>query len=410
MKKVISLVIILGIFSFVFQVGINFLKKKHDIKYSIEENNIVFDIHEIYTKKDDTYKLKISMNNNDFLLKFENKYNKQKEIVEEISYYEDLTKNLLCISPRLIGEKQSSTIICNISGTNLTYSAMIMQYDIDFTKVFDNIDLSKYINDISTYDNYFNSKIYSNNFEEESLILYYYRNIARVKKNEISGVAFALSDVYENKLGVLAGKYYVIPRYTMSPGYTKIYTFDISENKIRTVGIELENGIISSNTYLNGVVNGKVYMVDRSNKIQYEINPNNDKIRVIGNETIGAQYYHNGDWSTISIYDFINSEIYFSDNITIPEQFQNKYIEFFETQDAYYYYNEDYEFYRIYKDDLNIQTLLFKTNDIKEVIIKGKNIYFISENELLRYNDKGLKTLVYNSEYEHNYQNIYSVY
>ena len=152
-------------------------------------------------------------------------------------------------------------------------------------------------------------------------------------------------------------------------------------------------------------MDNKLYLFDKSNLVQYEIDPIRRNYRITGNKTVNAQYY-DGEWQTRNIYDFSRKEIKFEQNYPIKENYR----EAFETDKFYYYYNNNNEFYKVYKKNLNNPIYLFKYDDIAEVNVYNEKIYFINNDTLYRYDSTGIKEILVNKELQYNYDNIYSVY
>ena len=181
-----------------------------------------------------------------------------------------------------------------------------------------------------------------------------------------------------------------------------------------TVGkrtIDLEKPL-ANDSYINGIVNGKLYLFDRKNRIQYEINPKNNSIREIGNVSLNAQFYDGENWSDRNIYDFINNDITFGkDYSTIPEIQNYHPIQVEETTDRYYILTNDKTVYKIYKDALNQPILLFQDTNLKEWKVYEDYIFYISDNTIYCYHeDYGLKPVLVRNEFRYNDKNIYAVY
>jgi len=403
MKKIISFIFVLAVIFLIFQFSINLFKNEHNISYLIKSSNKELTVHEEYykDKKVDYYYLEVTLDKVKFVFDIDNTFNKQKKIIENIKIYEK--KDLICISPVYIKNNNDPDIICNIDGEQYSYAIIKDKYDLSkFTKSIENFDNEKYLSDddISSIDQI---KVFKGNmYDNENIIMYNYSYLTKISKKNNPIIHFANYDIYNNELGVLIDKYYVLPKYEKKPEYSKLLIIDIETENIKELEIKEK---LSTNLYINGVVGNKLYLFDKSNMVQYEIDPIKRLYRITGNKTVNAQYY-DGKWQTRNIYDFVKKEIKFEQNYPIKEN----YIEAFETDKFYYYYNSSNEFYKVYKKNLNKPIYLFKYKNIEEVNVYNEKIYFINNDTLYRYDHTGIKKILVNKELQYNYNNIYSVY
>jgi len=403
MKKIISFIFVLAVIFLIFQFSINLFKNEHNISYLIKSSNKELTVHEEYykDKKVDYYYLEVTLDKVKFVFDIDNTFNKQKKIIENIKIYEK--KDLICISPVYIKNNNDPDIICNIDGEQYSYAIIKDKYDLSkFTKSIENFDNEKYLSDddISSIDQI---KVFKGNmYDNENIIMYNYSYLTKISKKNNPIIHFANYDIYNNELGVLIDKYYVLPKYEKKPEYSKLLIIDIETENIKELEIKEK---LSTNLYINGVVGNKLYLFDKSNMVQYEIDPIKRLYRITGNKTVNAQYY-DGKWQTRNIYDFVKNELKFEQNYPIKEN----YIEAFETDKFYYYYNSSNEFYKVYKKNLNKPIYLFKYKNIEEVNVYNEKIYFINNDTLYRYDHTGIKKILVNKELQYNYNNIYSVY
>lgn len=403
MKKIINFILVLGILFLVFQFGITFFKSKHTVDYKLKVNNQEIIVHEEYSKdkKEDYYFFKVTIDDIDFVFDIDNKFNKQKEILSDINIYskDDLT----CISPVYIKNNDDPIITCNIDNLQYSYASIMDQYDLsEFISTIDNFETSKY--EISNKSSEISrNTVYRDNMEyDENVIIYNYDELVQITKPSYFKINFANYDIYQNNLGILIDKYYILPKYENKPEYTGMLIIDITKQETDTLYFD---NSISTNIYINGVVDNKLYIFDKSNLVQYEIDPKKQTYRITGNKSTDGQYY-DGEWKTRNIYEFSKQELIFDNKYPI----KNNYVEAFETNKYYYYYNNKNEFYKVYKKDLDNPIFLFKNDNMKEISVVSDHIYFINNTTLYRYDDKGLKRILTNKEFQYNYNNIYSVY
>jgi len=388
---------------FAFQIGINLLKKNHSIDYSLKNSGKTISIHEEYYKDKDSdyYYFEVTTNKIKFVFDKNNAFNKQKKIIDDIKIYEE--DDLTCLSPVYIKNNSDPEIICNIGKEQYSYTEIKDKYDLKkFVKSIDKFDNDKFSISEKTIEASRNVVYNEHLYDNENILVYEYSSLVKVNNEDYYKIIFADYDVYENELGVLVGKYYVIPKYVKKPEYSSLLIIDIENETTRELKIKEK---LSTNIYINGVVGDRLYLFDKSNLVQYEINPKDKSYNIIGNKNNNAQYY-DGKWSKRNIYDFTKQTLKFKNNYPIKDN----YVEAFETDKFYYYYNSNNEFYKVYKKNLNKPIFLFEYDDFKEVVVVNDCVYFIDGDTLYRYDNSGLKKILVNKEFQYNSNNIYSVY
>lgn len=404
MKKIVGFIITLGLIVFVFQFLITFFKNNHIVDYVLISNENKISVHEEYIKdsKVDYYYFKVNIGDNIFVFDIDNSFNKQKQIVKDIMIYEDLSKDILCISPVYVKNNFDSRVYCSIDKKQYSYNSIKDLYDLSsFTSTLSNFDNNNYENDtnLNGVFNHDNSKI----GKDEKIIIYKYNYLQIITNVNNNSLSFSKYDVYDNKLGILIDNYYVMPSFDNKYEYNSFIIINMKDEKKEVITFDKP---LSTQLYINGVVDHKLYIFDKSNLNQYEIDPKNKSYRIVGNKDTKGQYYDGSKWFNKNIYDFIGREIKFGVNIPIKVEYEGVY----ETDKFYYYYTVDGNFYKVYKKDINKSIYLFQYDNVKEVKVVNDNVYFISDNALYRFNDYRIDKLVINYEFLYNYKNIYSVY
>lgn len=404
MKKVISFTILILVLAIGFQFVINYLKTEHNVEYSLDIEDKKYYISESYNKISgkDYYFFKVDVDDFTFLLRGNNRFNKQKEVVRNIkSYNKD---DLLCISLIYIDDLASSPI-CSREGK--LYSHLTLKSEYDFSefltelsnygfKESENNSLSSTYEDLTVYD--------KNIDKDETLLVYNYKNIIKINSSGNNKYSFSSFDNYKNELGTLVGNYYMIPKSTEAPSYKFYYAFDVTNDNLKKIELDYD---ISKQIYINGVYDNKLYLFDKSNLTQYSIDPSNRNIEVTGTKDKKAFFYDLGEEKEINIYELNNSNLKFSNDLGDYKDLEADYI--FNFND-YAIVVKDNNFYKVYKDYLNNPILLFKTTSAKEIIAKNEKIYYIQDDYLYRYSEKGIVPLVKREEFKYNYQNIYNIY
>lgn len=394
MKKKFILIIIFIIVFILFLVKI-VGSNKIDYKLKIKKDK--FEISQV--KEADNYYIEIKTKKNIFPIKLKGKYKKNK-LVTDVYYYKD--KEYECVIP-LIKEEVKIDGMC-YKGKSL-YN--ISQIDNEKIKKF--IDKSKKYSISDFTDNLSNGiknttiTEYKSNKVSKSIAVSTYKGLY----NDYEFVDLFIKDVYNNELSLFIDNYYVVADYNSNYTFNKFYLIDLSTNK----KIELKTKYdISFDSYIQGVVDNIIYLYDIDNEVQYTVDVENKKVKLISDEDI--KYYTNGKWETIPTKK-ANKKLYF-DYTTLDDPYK-KYDTLIKNDDNKIYYilekdDKRYELYLSYYENIDLMKHITttKTNDIK---YKNDYIYYVDGDYLYYYSEgTGIRKLLKNTEFKFNDTIKYYVY
>ena len=265
MKKVISILMILILLFVGFEWGTTFFKKGHEVSYQVFVDDKQFDITEIYQKEnEDTYDIRIEYEEVTFSYIIKNNFNKQKKIIKKIEYFEE--NDNVCIYP-ILENDNGIYLECVKDGKLYTATSFPNQNLISQIKIAlaeGGYQLSK-LDDTSITNEYNNSTIYTNNLIHNDFItLWTYKGIDIISHEENTIINVLAFDKYENNQGYLVGNYYVIPNYLSSKvlEFSSVSVINLNTKKSENIDLGYT---LSSSTYINGVVDNKLYYTDPSN-------------------------------------------------------------------------------------------------------------------------------------------------
>ena len=393
MRRIISLIVLL----IVLIIGVEFLvtrfTKNYESNYIIYKDKLEFKINEKYSKDNgNSYIISISNENNNFYYSINNTFNKQKKIITDILYFNN--GNDICIYP-VLKNKEKSYIEC--SSNNNLYT-MYTYHDPIFIKSIISTLNEKGItigseNVLKGKKVYGNLTFYDKNIKDtDTILMWQYKGIYYMNKDNQTNIMSLTFDKYDNKLGVLVGKYYLIPEYKNSKilEFSSYNVIDLESLGQKTMDL---NYILSSDTYINGVVDNKLYVTDPRNFRQYEINPKKRSIKLIGDTEIGGKLY-DGTWKDANIYDFASSEIKFENKIDV----NYNYIDIKEGGSSYYYYTSDGSIYQLIKGYLDKPILIYRQDSLNNFNVISNDLYFVANNTLYSFNlVDGVKDIIYNT-------------
>ena len=366
-------------------------------KLNIEGNQIK--IKEKINKNN--YYIEIKTNKNVYPFRIYNKLNNKRKVVKDIYLYKD--KNIECILP-IINEKTYTDMMC--------YKDDIL-YDYNYI-VKENYSLDKFVNSIDLYNlsDFENKQIDTkklgtvkyniyDNFKNTVAITTYKGLIINTEEMELFK-----KEIYDNKLSLFLDHYYIIADYEKKYSFNYFYIIDLNTKKISK--LESKNDI-SYDSYIQGIVEDKIYLYDKDNEVQYEIDINKRNINIISNGKY-IKYYENQKWGKMNKIK-ANKEIYFEYE-TLDNKFPSyDYVK--ETKNYYYLFKKDgiyYKLYRVDKDNTSVYKYIINIPTTK-IYFKNNYLYYVYKNKLFYYSDRtGLKIILENSELEFNDTIKYYIY
>ena len=172
---------------------------------------------------------------------------------------------------------------------------------------------------------------------------------------------------------------------------------------------------ISFDSYIQGFVDNKLYIYDKDNEKQYELDIDKLKINEVGNSSKKVKYYDNGEWDKIST-NKANNELKFNIQINDVDFSKFDYVYLVGGEKSGYYYlyqkkNNRYEVYRAPVQNKKAITYLFNVNKVNDVYYLNDYVYYKSGNKLKYYsNSTGNRTIVEYDEIEFNNSLVFGVY
>ena len=409
LKKSLSFSLIFVIFFISYQYGVNLLKNSHSISYSVGEKE-VFKIDEDYVKNsnNDYYLIKVTnKDNKEFVFDVNNIFNKQKQIVENVSTYEE--NGWYCISLIFSNKRLSSAPLCEKGGTVFSYNYVKNNLKLeDFVSKLPNFECNKeFINESETSNNGNSSIMINRGYldDNEIMVLYNYKNL-KVLSNETGiDITFSNEDNYKNTLGRRVGNYYIIPKYTSSASLKEYIKFDY-DSSIKTI-VSFKTDLSKQSTFVNGVYNDKLYLFDKSTLTQYEIDPESESVVITGNKDNDAFAVINGEETSISVYEMNEKNLTFTFDNGMYKNIKHDSIIIY---DSFAIYTFNGNIYKVYSKYINNPILLLNEPAAKEIKANNDSIFYIKDDTLFKYNKFGNFIIAKSNEFRYNYENVYDVY
>lgn len=374
-KKLILVITIYFSLKIVFYI----IDNHHEIKYNIGN----FEVEEEFNLKNGNHIYSYTLTNDDFEITFDvNKnFKKKSKILKDIKYYEDEK----CILPIFLNGEIIYNTMCKEDNT------VYFNYDKNNEKKKE----SKEKFEINT--------IYKNNIKDNQyLFVENYKGITLIN-NEIRNIKLFENDVYKKEISVVADKYYLVANYNEELTFKSFYLINLINGKQKEIRSANE---ISFDSYIQGVVSGKIYLYDMDSKVQYEIDPELEQVTKIA--TNSNIKYYNGKWTEITLKEALDKKMF------APYE-TNKFKEYDKVDklNNYYVYEKNGNYYNVYlisPNNLKQRTFLFKTSDISSVTYLSESIYFKKDNIYYSYSNEGVLKIIENEEMKFNTSLKYGVY
>ena len=221
-------------------------------------------------------------------------------------------------------------------------------------------------------------------------------NNKKIVSNEIFD-----NDSYSRELSAFYDYYYVSADYNAKQNFSEVYVLNMLTGKKKILKTP---DYISFDSYIQGVVDGCVYLYDINNEKQYKINIKESLVTEVGNAKKEIRYYNNG-WTTISSIR-ANNKVLFKIKETKTTDYYYLIKDGEELSGFYYYFYENengYSLYRVNVQDKSIRKYLFDVKNINDVVFYEDYIFFKDDNAIKSYSDyTGIKTIVVYNELEYN--------
>lgn len=430
MRRMFGIVVVLLILYIAFQVIYSYTVGKRNSFYKISVDGVEYQIKEVFTTRhtsanhnmqDKTNYYYEITNSNKLLFSFKiiGNYSGLERFLDTIKVYNGDT--FTCAYPIFKDKTEDIDVMCNSNGKYYLYGAVKGQ----------NVGLDGFVNSLKTLGykhpswestNLETKKIgaftiYPKNItDDQNLTIWQYNGFYRLTNRGEKFFALNTSDQYDPLLAVMVNQYYVVPEYKDKYKFSRLYVTNLVSGAMTIFDMGVA---IPFDSFIQGVVDNKIYLIDRGNKIQYAIDIYNKEAKVTGDINNSTKYYNNGKWEQKSIYEAIDNNLHFSEFKTIPLSFTAlnpiSIDEVGGETDGYYYLyikeNNNVGVYRVDKQNTSFMTLLFRVSAANSNKYTENDIFFIQNDTLYTYRSNlGLRPLVKYSEFVFNKNNLYNVY
>lgn len=401
MKKICQILLVLFILSIFIQILYLCMSTGHTLKYDIKEGKKHFLVEEKYQsrKKNSMDHYEITIDGIFSLQVYENLY-KDSRLIQKIKYYKDDTYT--CIYPIFKSKKIKRDVLCSDGKEQIYYH-----------NIQNNKGLDAFVQSLSTYDgSLFQDQkdtdkkegfltVYTDNFpKNHTFVIQNYKGAYVVnKKDKIHVIDLYTHDVYDPKLSIMVGKYFVTPDYEDKYSFNTFYILDSTNSSIKEVHSAYD---ISYDTYIQGTYKNAVYLIDTDHKKQYKIDIKERSVSLIGDVSRGVQYYQNGKWVHKDMKEALSQKLLWDTGISKDDIYDR--IEKVPGTSYTYLFKKEGENTVVYRQvEGSMPTYLFKVEEVKMIQYTKDFIYFANKNMMQYYSDgTGLRTFAKHSEFSFN--------
>ncbi len=369
-KKVLFPLIILII---IIALLIFFMVKLKDKSYSLEYDIGDYNISENYNQNESIYYYEIKTKDIKYNFISKSEYLEEKKLISNIKTYEKNDYTCLNITSSYI----KVAPLCNKKNELIDYHLIPID-------TFKNLENTEYITE-NGY-NYKNYKLYTKN---EDLLVWNYKGLNHIKKDKVEFIKIFSKDIYTVPLATKINNYIFIPDYEQEYNFNNAYIINLDNSKVEKWKLDDK---ISFESYIAGINENSIFLVDTKNKKEYELVPHKKKMRTIATEKDDGIIYHEGEITKVPMKKIIATSISFT--------YKNNY-HFKLTDKKLYISLLDYD-----------NKTRITDNKVSSIVnIENDTIYYLVGTTLYKYNLKyGEQKIMEYSEWEFNNKNQIFIY
>ncbi|MEG1288532.1 MAG: hypothetical protein RSD29_04205 [Bacilli bacterium] len=355
MKKLVVTIIILLLlfttFSYFF-----FMPHNYKLNYELEDTKI----NEKYDKEKKEYLITLNYKDITFTYKTNDKYTNKRKLISNV---EVSTKdNTICINPK----SDKLTVYQKCINNNKYISSSLVYKNINEENI------KETYKDISIYD--------LNNL---TFLIWNYKDFLYINNKEKKVIDLFDKDIYRLNLTKQIKDYLLVANNDEEYRFNKMYLINTKKGNVKELKLKQE---IYFDSYYLGNYKNSVYLVDKKNKQEYEINVKKAKVFKTKSKVL-----EDNKWKNFSITKLINNSYSWNEPSLV-----NYYI-----KDNLLYSSID-----------SLEETLLTDKKISRIVKESNNdVYYISNDTLYVYNPlKGEKKLLTYREWTFNNENMVFIF
>lgn len=353
--KIIAILIILLLIIIIFLSSCD-TSKSYSLEYNIDQ----YDISENYDINRNLYYYQITSNNKKYDFVYKSELLEDNRLLKKIKEYSNGDDTCITIKSDFI----KTTPLCTRKSNQISYHLVNEKLKKELSDYYKSKEsINKKINNYTLYSN-------------ENILIWNYKGFNYIKNKKNTNIKLFKEDIYEISAATHINEYILIPNYEQKYNFNELYIINLKTLKVDKWEINYD---ISFNCYINGVNDKSVFLTDIKNEIQYELVPHKKKMRIVGKKNKDGIVYIDGKEEKISMNELLKNDIHFT------------------SSNPYKYILEKNNIYLSYADS-KLKTKITDKKVDKIIAVKDKNVYYLIDNILYKYDSEYGETKVI--EYE----------
>ena len=270
---IIILIIVLVLF-FLFQ------RKDYTVTYSVND----YEITESYHKEEDYYSFIIKKGETEHFAIVYNQHFSSKKNIDQITEYQTQTESCITIS----SNKVRIEPLCTKEETQISYHLVSDEMK-------EKLGVTSETKEDTILTTYNNINVY--HYRNHNYYIWNYRGFYHINENTTENIQLFDKDIYNPTLITQVNDTLVIPDYNADYYFDKVILLDM--NTGRTTTWTLETSIYFDSAVL-GVYQGDLYIIDKHEKTEWQLNIAKQKQERAGTEQKGGKIYDH-EWTNVTM-------------------------------------------------------------------------------------------------------------
>ncbi len=411
MKRLFKWLLFLFLIFIGYQMFVFLFIHEHHHTYTIGKGKTKYTIHEHFqlVKQEHIYTFEIQdSKKRTYHFQVNENFHKRDKVIQKIETYQK--GNMTCLYPVLLKQKQSD-IVCNENKKEYSSTYYLMAQDDRIFSFIDTLEKKGYQNQLWNLESSKQEKSDVTYYPENiaSNVYYYlwnYKGVTKISQKGVKKENIFKIDKYENNQSILVGDTLVVIDSDQKYDFDQLYLISMTTDKVETLKLKEK---IPQDSYFCGQVDNKAYLIDRKNIRQYEIDLAKKKVQLIGNKESNAQYYNGTKWKTRNIYDFIQQDFFFQDEISKEITKNYPKATAFQGVERTYFLQDNQVFYVSHQYPKK-PVFLFKMQELLEVQSIKNVLLFITKDTVYQYEPRnGLRKILTSRELLFNQKKMFGV-
>lgn len=257
-----------------------FRRKDYTVTYSVND----YEITESYHKEEDYYSFIIKKGETERFAIVYNQHFSSKKNIDQITEYQTETESCITIS----SNKVRIEPLCTKEETQISYHLVSDEMK-------EKLGVTSETKEDTILTTYNNINVY--HYRNHNYYIWNYRGFYHINENTTENIQLFDKDIYNPTLITQVNDTLVIPNYNADYYFDKVILLDM--NTGRTTTWTLETSIYFDSAVL-GVYQGELYIIDKHEKTEWQLNIAKQKQERVGTEQKGGKIYDH-EWTNVTM-------------------------------------------------------------------------------------------------------------